>query len=152
MAEALFHLYFLWVVKQDITEMQVVRYSHLLGSLSLVLLAVRKFYDISQYFEEYMIYLFLMLMFQFIQYKLRCYGLADAVVLFLCGSFFLFKRGRQACLLLYFLLQAVSGIFFLICQYAKGNVGGLGVKHAAPYIPYIYVAFILTNVVLWKYI
>lgn len=152
MGKLLFHLYLLWAVWQDCREMQVVRYSHILGALAVFLQIFRRSAYICMNVPKYILYVSAMLLVQAVQYKCKCYGLADAIVFFLCGSFFLSTKDRGDAFLLYFVLQALSGILFILHQCLKRNVKGLCLKHSVPYIPYICVAFILTNGVLWKYI
>lgn len=152
MGKLLFYLYLLWAAWQDCREMQVVRYSHILGVLAVFLQSFRESAYMRVDMSEYGIYAVGLFIVQGIQYQCKCYGLADAIVFFLCGSFFLGTKDRQDVFRLYFVLQACSGTLFLLHQCVKRNVKGLRLKHSVPYIPYICVAFILTNGVLWKYI
>lgn len=148
MASFIFVVYLIWISWQDYKEMQVVRYSHLVGALAIVLQASlngRKIAgDLGEYFLAFLVLLFL----QLIACWLKIYGFADVIVFFLSGIFLLLEKGTKNHLLAYFLMQAISGGLLLVVQMVQGNVKGSKLKQPVPYIPYICVAFILTNMVL----
>ena len=148
MVSCIFMAYLAWVSWQDYREMQVVRYSHGLGLLAIVLgVFLQKAYIWNRGNEYFLAFLVLLLT-QSASHWLKLYGLADAIVFFLCGLFFLVQGGTEVYLLAYVMLQAISGGLLFVVQTVKRNRKGLNLKHAVPYIPYIYFAFILTNVVL----
>ena len=152
MASLLFCVYLLWVSWQDVQEMQVVRYSHLLGVVAFLLQAVVKtlltnegeFHGMMKYLSAGLV----LLVFQIVAYYFKLYGLADVIVFFLCGLYMLLEKGVERYLLAYFMVQAISGSLLLVVQFLKGNVKGMRFRCPVPYIPYISVAFILTNMVL----
>ena len=148
MADIGFIVYLLWVSRQDMKEMQVVRYSHIIGMLAVVLQVFSHgpwcIGSICAYFLAFLILLFL----QFAAWLFKLYGFADVIVLFLSGVFLLLEKGTEKYLLAYFMVQALSGSLLLMVQLAKGNVKGMDLKRPIPYIPYISFAFILTNMVL----
>lgn len=148
MADLFFVAYLIWVSWQDNKEMQVVRYSHLLGLFAVVLQVILQKTRIVNSLNEYFIAISVLLLLQSIAYHFKLYGFADVIVFFLCGTFLLLEKGAEKYLMAYFLVQAVSGSLLLLAQFAKGNVKGLNLKRPVPYIPYICFAFILTNMVL----
>ena len=148
MANLIFVTYLAWVSWQDNKELQVVRYSHLLGVFAVPLQVILQKTRIVNSLNEYFIAILVLLVLQGIAYRFKLYGFADVIVFFLCGTFLLLEKGTEKYLLAYFLVQAVSGSLLLLVQLAKGNVKGLNLKRPAPYIPYICFAFILTNMVL----
>lgn len=152
MASLIFGVYLLWVSCQDVQEMQVVRYSHLLGVLAFLLQAVVKIIlpnamDLHSMVEYLSAGLVLMVL-QLMAYFFRLYGLADVFVFLLCGLYMLLEKGVDRYLLAYFMVHAISGSLLLVVQLLKGNVKGMHLRCSVPYIPYISVAFILTNMVL----
>lgn len=146
-ANAIFYVYLLWVSGQDHHEMQVVRYSHGLGLAAVVILAVLYWRDIKENPTGYMLGLIFVWMIQVIAYKCHLYGMADVLVFFICGLYFLTWKGPRLYLIAYILLQALAGCFLLIVQIIKRNVKGGHLCKPVAYIPYISFAFILTNVV-----
>lgn len=151
MASIVFYMYLIWVSRQDLKEMQVVRYSHILGVAAIFLQIVPKalqsdsrIYEAREYWVAVMVLLFLQMGACF----LRMYGLADVFVCFLCDIFFLLEYGLEYYLPAHFLMQAIAGGLLLMVQLVKGNVKGTRLKRPVPYIPYLSVAFILTNMVL----
>ena len=91
---------------------------------------------------------FVLVLLQMAACRFKWYGFADVIVFFLCGMFLLLKKGEEKYLLAYFLMQAIAGSFLWGVQLLKKNVKGLNLCSPVPYIPYISVAFILTNMVL----
>lgn len=148
MANLIFVTYLAWVSWQDNKEMQVVRYSHLLGLFAVLWEVILQKARIVNSLNEYFIAVLVLLVLQSISYYFKLYGFADVIVFFLCDTFLLFEKGTKKYLVTYFLVQAVSGNLLLLVQLVKGNVKGLNLKRPAPYIPYICFAFILTNMVL----
>lgn len=148
MASLIFATYLIWVSWQDIKERQVVRYSHLLGLFAIFLKGILHNERHSYSAKEYIAAVLVLLVLQIIASSLKLYGFADVLVFFLCGVFSLFHKGVENYLPAYFVLQVISGSLLLVVQLAKRNVKGLNLKHPIPYIPYISVAFILTNMVL----
>ena len=152
MASLIFGVYLLWVSCQDVQEMQVVRYSHLLGVLAFLLQAVVKIilpnarepHSMLEYLSAGLVLMVLQIM----AYFFRLYGLADVFVFLLCGLYMLLEKGVDRYLLAYFMVQALSGSLLLVVQFLKGNIKGMRLRAPVPYIPYISVAFILTNMVL----
>ena len=152
MASLIFGGYLIWVSWQDIQEMQVVRYSHLLGVLAIVLHVISsllsdngsEFYCVKKYLSAGS----LLLVLQILAHFLNLYGLGDVIVFFLCSMYMLLEKGVEQYLLAYFMLQAISGSLLLAVQFLKGNIKGMRLRAPVPYIPYISVAFILTNMVL----
>ena len=147
MANVIFVMYLFWVSWQDFKERLVVRYSHGLGVLAIILLAILKKEDIADAPMEYWVGLIFVLLIQVAAYKYRLYGLADVLVFLICGLYFLVQKGPQLYLTAYILLQALAGCFLLGVQIAKRNVQGVRLYKPVAYIPYISFAFILTNVV-----
>lgn len=152
MASLIFLLYLIWVSWQDVQEMQVVRYSHLLGALAIVLQVILSLLSDNgselDCAKEYLSAGSLLLVIQILAYYFKLYGLADVLVFFLCGLYMLLEKGVERYLMAYFMVQAISGSLLLVVQLLKGNVKGMHLRCSVPYIPYISVAFILTNMVL----
>lgn len=147
MAEFIFGAYLIWVSVQDYREMCVIRYSHLLGLAAVMLQSVcclRAEPD-RVYLNVFLSIILLVL--QLGAYRFRLYGTADIFVFFLCGIFLLNRFGADF-LTAYFLIQALSGGMLMGMQFMKRNVKGLHLRRPVAYIPYISVAFILTNMVL----
>ena len=152
MASVLFGIYLFWVSMQDAKELQVARYSHLLGVTAIVCMMVARSVwrtehvvgalDLwgTQLWEIVVIWVL-----QFIGYKLRFYGLADVFTMGICATFYYFDSGRYQCLVFGVVLYAVSGILLLAIELARGNLKGWKLKQKVPYIPYIAVAFFLTK-------
>ncbi|MBR2036398.1 MAG: hypothetical protein IKJ39_09035 [Lachnospiraceae bacterium] len=152
MASLIFDGYLVWVSWQDVQEMQVVRYSHLLGVLAFLLQVVIKMMTPNERelhsMVEYLSAGLVLLVLQILAHFLNLYGLGDVIVFFLCGLYMLLEKGVEHYLLAYFMVQALSGSLLLVVQFLKGNIKGMRLKAPIPYIPYISVAFILTNMVL----
>ena len=152
MANVIFSIYLIWVSLQDYREMQVVRYSHGLGIAAILLEILRIVFwrDGSETYivREYMSAGFVLLLLQVVACLFKLYGIADMIVLFLCGIFLLLRKGIEYYLMAYFMAQAISGILLLMFQFIKGNVKGTNLRNPVPYIPYISIAFFLTNMVL----
>lgn len=148
MASLVFCIYLIWISWQDYIEMKVVRYSHLLGIAAIFLLVILEKRKVCFSVKEFIFAGFVLLFLQIIAYYFKLYGFADVIVLFLCGLFFLVRKGTEQYLLAYFIVQAISGTLLFGVQIFKKNVHGLKLQHPVPYIPYISVAFILTNMVL----
>ncbi len=147
MAEFMFAGYLLWVSWQDCREMQVVRYSHGLGLLAVIILVFSKGGTVLTYLPEYLAGVGILMGVQAAAYKCRLYGLADVLVLFMCGLFLLFLKGPENYLLSYSVLFAVSIVLLILVQLWKKNLHGLQLRKTVAYIPYICTAFILTNAV-----
>lgn len=148
MADWIFWLYLLWAAYQDIKEMQVVRYTHLLGIAGICLQAFLHKDMVLQEAATYLAAIIILCFLQVAAARLKLYGVADAIVLFMCGIFLLAKAGADYYLFVYLIVQAVSGILLLAVQTVKRNVKKGKLLRPVPYIPYICFAFILTNVVL----
>ena len=146
-ADIIFVIYLLWVSKQDYREMQVARYSHGLGLAAIAILIMLNNRIIVEYLMKYILGVVLILLVQFIAYKCHLYGIADILVFFICGLYFLIVKGPETYFTMYILLQALSGCLLLAIQIMKNNVSGVYLCKPVAYIPYISFAFILTNVV-----
>ncbi len=147
-ASMIFYAYLLWASWQDIREMQVIRYTHLLGATAV---GIQLLADREQICSHGIVYLsagILLILVSMAAYRFSLYGMADNILLLVCGLFFINSMGVWIGLEAYLYLQAVSGVLLLIVQMVKHNVKGMKLKHSVPYIPYISVAFVLTNVVL----
>lgn len=147
MADLIFIGYLIWVSWQDYKEMMVVRYSHGLGLLAVVILAVVQKEMIVVRPLEYVIGTVIVVFVQVVAYKCNFYGMADVFVFFMCGVYFLLQKGPQLYLTAYVTVTAMSGCLLLMVQFAKRNIKGVHLCKPVAYIPYICVAFILTNVV-----
>lgn len=147
-AKVIFLGYLCWISFQDYESMQVVRYSHLTGLLAVLLEIIINRDQILYSFCSYVVAGMVMALFQAVSHRCHFYGLADTITIYLCSIFFLVKHGPDDCLLFYYLLQAIAGVLLIPSQVFKGNVKKLRLKRPVPYIPYISVAFILTNIVL----
>jgi Flp pilus assembly protein protease CpaA len=146
-ADVILTVYLLWVAIQDFHEMQVVRYSHGLGLLAVLILVILNRGNIAEYPVEYILGLIFVLMTQVIAGKCHLYGMADILVFFVCGLFFLMRKGPALYLTAYMMLHAMSGGLLLMVQLLKRNVKGVRLCKPVAYIPYISFAFVLTNVV-----
>ena len=146
-ADIIFTIYLLWVSKQDYREMQVVRYSHGAGLAAVVILAILNGKDIVECPMEYILGLIFVLLMQMVAYKCHLYGMADILVFFVCGLYFVMRKGPEMYFTAYMLHQALAGILLLVIQIAKRNVKGTRLCKPVAYIPYISFAFVLTNVV-----
>lgn len=147
MASLIFTGYLLWVSWQDQREMLVARYSHGLGLLAVVILAIGQKDDIAARFLEYGIGLIVILTVQMAAYKSNSYGMADVLVFLLCGLYFLFQKGPQLYLTAYVMVSAMSGCLLFMVQIVRRNIRGMYLRRPVAYIPYICISFILTNVV-----
>ena len=147
MADIIFLLYLIWTAIQDVREMQVVRYSHLLGILGVFLQFFLQKENVFCYPIEYFTAFLVLFFWQIAAGRLKLYGVADAIVFFMNGVFLLGKIGPEKYLLAFFVHQALAGIMLLAVQIAKRNIKGTKLLHSVPYIPYICFAFCLTNVV-----
>lgn len=103
--------------------------------------------DIAVRFWEYGIGIAVILMVQIVAYVGDFYGIADVLVFLMCGFYFLFQKGPQLYLTAYVMVYAMSGCLLLLVQMVKRNISGMYLRRPVAYIPYIYVAFVLTNVV-----
>lgn len=148
MASLIFAGYLVWASWQDLREMQVIRYTHILGGFAIGILLFLQQNKIWEQWDKYLEAIFLLFLLQVLAKWQMLYGMADMIVFFLSGLFFLMRMGTERYLLAYFLLQALSGIGLLAIQAWKHNIKGLKLGCSVPYIPYICVAFILTNMVL----
>jgi len=148
MADWIFGLYLLWAAFQDIKEMQVIRYTHLLGIAGICLQGFLHKGMVIQEAPAYLAAFFILCFCQVAVARLKLYGVADAIVFFLCGTFGLAKAGTDYYLFMYLMVHAVSGMLLLAVQIVKRNVKRGKLLRPVPYIPYICFAFILTNVVL----
>ena len=148
MASVLFVAYLIWVSWQDKKEMQVIRYSHVLGIMAIVLQVVILKVDGVDVGRNCLIAMVHLSVLQVIAYKFQWYGMADVIVLFLCGIWIFLTKGNEDYLRIYFLMQAIAGCLLWCVQWLKKNVKGLCLRHPVAYIPYISFAFILTNMVL----
>ncbi len=147
MADVAFAVYLLWVSKQDYREMQVVRYSHGLGLAAIIILALLNRKDIMECPMEYILGVVFVWLMQIIAYKCHLYGIADILVFFVCGLYFLMRKGPELYLAAYMVLHALSCFLLLVIQIIKRNVKGMRLSKPVAYIPYISIAFVLTNVV-----
>lgn len=147
MASVIFIGYLLWVSWQDYKEMMVVRYSHGLGLLAVIMLAIIQRSTIAEHPLEYLLGLGVVFFTQFAAYRCHVYGMADVLVFFMCGLYFLLQKGAHGYMLAYFMVLAVSGCLLIGVQIARRNIKGLYLCKPIAYIPYICVAFVLTNVV-----
>ena len=147
MADVTFVIYLLWVSKQDYREMQVVRYSHCLGVAAIVMLVILNRKNIMEYPMEYVLGVIFVLLIQIIAHKCHLYAMADIIVFFVCGVYFLVRKGPESYFTAYMLHQALAGCLLLVIQIVKRNVKGVRLCRPVAYIPYISFAFILTNVV-----
>ena len=152
MASVLFAAYLLWAVQQDVKEMKVARFTHLLGlgavMVSILASAMSRHLEsgnIEKIWTQNIWELAVVFLLQYIGYKLRCYGLADVFVIGLCSLFYYFQSAEYRCLYFYFLLYAIAGTILLFVQLCCGNLKGLKLKQKVPYIPYISIAFFLTK-------
>lgn len=152
MASVLFGAYLFWVSMQDAKEMQVVRYSHLLGVVAILcVLLTRCVWSAGSVVEAGTIWkvhlweIGVVWLLQFIGYKIRLYGLADVFVVGICATFYYFASGKYQCLFFGVALYAVSGILLLLVEFARGNLKGWKLEQKVPYIPYVAVAFFLTK-------
>ena len=147
MADLVFTGYLIWAAWQDQREMMVVRYTHGLGLLAVLMLAVVKRGVIMECPVEYLLGLSVVMLIQFAAYRCHCYGTADVLVFLMCGLYFLLKKGPYLYFTAYVMVPALSGCLLLMVQMARRNVQGVYLRRPVAYIPYICVAFILTNVV-----
>lgn len=147
MASVIFIGYLLWVSWQDYREKMVVRYSHGLGLMAIVILLLLRRHAIAEQPLEYLIGVCIVLISQGVAYKCSFYGLADVLVFLMCGLYFLVQKGPHLYLTAYVMVLAVSGCALLLVQIFKGNVKRLHLRKAVAYIPYICFAFVLTKVV-----
>lgn len=147
MASLVFTGYLIWVSWQDHKEMLVARYSHGLGLGAVLILVMVQKNDIIEHLGEYAIGFAVVLTVQMAAYKGACYGRADVLVFLMCGLYFLCQKGPQLYLTAYLMVQAVSGCLLLLVQTARHNIHGMYLRKPVAYIPYICVAFVLTNVV-----
>lgn len=148
MAKVIFGGYLGWISYQDYRSMQVVRYSHLAGLLAVLLETLRNRSQIVSFFQDYAVAASIIALLQAVAQRGHFYGLADIITIYLCCIFFLVQQGPDDWMLFFCLLQAISGVLLISLQILKGNVKMLHLKRPVPYIPYISVAFILTNIVL----
>ena len=147
MASLIFTGYLIWVSWQDHKEMLVARYSHGLGLMAVVILAIVQKNDIAVRFWEYVLGAAVIVAVQMTAYKGNFYGMADVLVFLMCGLYFLFQKGPQLYLTSYVMVYAISGCLLLLVQMARRNIRGMYLCNPVAYIPYISVAFVLTNVV-----
>ena len=152
MASALFVAYLIWAMQQDVKEMQVARYTHLLGLGAIIISAlsttINGQLDVGNtevLWRQNLWEIVVVCLLQFIGYKLRCYGLADVFLISLCSAFYYFQSAQYHCLYFYFVLYAISGVLLLFVELCRGNLKGLKLKQKVPYIPYISIAFFLTK-------
>lgn len=148
MAKALFGVYLIWVSWQDKKEMQVFRYSHLLGIVAIILQIILLDADRKEVTKGWLAAVCFLILLQIIACRFRWYGIADAMVLFLCGVWLFLKGGIDYYLQAYFVMEAFAGSVLWGIQLLKKNIKGLCLRQPVAYIPYICVAFILTNIVL----
>ncbi len=154
MDNVLFALYLIWISVQDLKDMQVVRYSHLLGVTAVGWNVIANgFYSVGAFLTDgtlamHFMEIAVVLLLQTLSCIFKCYGLADALTICLCSIFYFFKSNRYQCVLFSLLLQSVSGVLLIVVQIFKDNIKGLQLKQAVPYVPYISVAFFLTKWVL----
>lgn len=150
MGKLIFMGYLLWSSMQDKKEMQVVRYTHLLGAFAVICSGVQYLRSRATAGEIVVMGLAAVcLMFmQLLAWKCRMYGLADVIVFCLIGLFFMFEKGIAEGIMGYLYVYAVSGAMLGVVQWGKGNLKGVRLRQPIPYIPYISVAFFLTNMVL----
>ena len=148
MVNGIFVIYLIWTAWQDYREMQVVRYSHILGIVGVLAMAGIRWKEIRIFPLEYVSAFVIILLLQMIAYWFSIYGMADVVVFCMCGWFFVLHRGVNSYLTVYIMLIAVSCCMLFIVQILKNNIQGLHLKKSVAYIPYICVAFVLTNLVL----
>ena len=148
MGKVLFYAYLMWVSWQDFKEMEVIRYSHLLGGFAIVLQILALRISGSEVEKGWIIAVIHLSVLQIVAYRFQWYGMADVIVLFLCGMWLFFVKGKDNYLQAYFVLQAMAGSFLWGIQCLKENVKGLCLLHPVAYIPYISIAFVLTNIVL----
>ena len=146
--DGVFWAYLLWVAWQDYRTMQVVRYSHAAGLVAVLAMAIANGQHIWANGGIYVAAVLLLAAVQFWMYRVKAYGLADAIVFFMCGVYWLVQRGAADCLVGYMLLMALSVVLLWGAAYLKGNVLGATLKHPMPYIPSICCAFFLTKGVL----
>lgn len=151
-ASIVFYIYLIWVSWQDFKEMQVVRYSHFLGMTALFLQIIQLILlekgCVNNEAKEYLVAVLMLLLLQVVACWFKIYGIADAFVCCLCSVFFVLDKGIEHCITAYFMMQAIAGCMLLIVQFIKGNIKGVSLRQPVPYIPYISVAFFLTNMVL----
>lgn len=150
MGKLIFMGYLLWSSVQDRKEMQVVRYTHLLGIFAVVCSGWS--YLRSMATTEELVVMGLaaacLIFTQLLAWKCRMYGMADVIVFCLTGLLLLFEKGITEGIMGYLYVHAVSGGMLGVVQWGKGNLKGVRLKQPIPYIPYISVAFFLTNMVL----
>ncbi len=171
-ADFLFVGYLLWASLQDIRQMQVARYTHVVGVIAVCMrivcrcgnvnLEAQGFYEsvdtlvesilrpkgMPAYWVEWLLSMCLHAGLQYMSQLCRLYGLADAIVFFLCGMYWSIGYGMYSSLMGSMLLQSIAGILLFVVQIAKKNLKRMHFKAPVPYIPYIFVAFFLTNGVL----
>ena len=147
-AEVVFGAYLVWVAWQDYRTMQVVRFSHGLGAAAILMLSYVNWQRLWTNCGIYMATAFLLAGIQFGMHRMKAYGFADVIVLFMCGVYWLVQRGVAECLVAYALLMSLSVVLLWGAAYRKGNVHGTALKRPMPYIPYICCAFFLTKGVL----
>ena len=94
-ADIIFVIYLLWVSQQDYREMQVVRYSHGLGLAAIVVLIILNRRELMEYPMEYIMGVIFVLLMQIIAHKCHLYGMADILVFFFCGLYFLIRKGPE---------------------------------------------------------
>ena len=147
MADLIFMVYLIWVSWQDQKEMMVVRYSHGLGLFAIVILAIGHNEMIATMPWECGVGFLIVLFVQIVAYQCKFYGMADVFVFTMCGLYFWLQKGPQLYLTAYVTVMAVSGCLLLAVQIVKRNVNGVCLRKSVAYIPYISVAFVLTNMV-----
>ena len=152
MASILFIAYLFWASLQDVREMKVARYTHLLAVLAIICTILSKVVccmDSSVYENRLWLRnlweILLSCSFHWIGCRLCFYGLADVFVMNLCDVFYFFQSGTYGCLFFCFASYATSGILLLVVQLINGNLKGFHLKRKVPYIPYISIAFFLTK-------
>ncbi len=148
MASIIFLVYLLWASLQDIRRLLVIRYTHCIG---LCAIAVQIWADRERFFSNVLVYCgvtAVLLLIGVTADRAKLYGLADNVVFTLCGLFWAVCREAAYCMEYYLLLHIISCGLLLGVQMCRHNVKGLKLRHPVPYIPYISVAFVLTNMVL----
>lgn len=152
MSNFLFVAYLLWASWQDLCQMCVVRYTHLLGCAAIIcamfsneIFAMLQMPLSTNEWIQNGWEIIIVIILQIIGCYFKCYGLADVFTICICVIFYYFETGIYKCLFFYFGFYVTAGLLLLVTQCAMNNVKGLNLKKQVPFIPYLSVAFFLTK-------
>lgn len=152
MSNLLFVMYLLWASFQDLRQMRIARYTHLLGCVAIIcamlskdIFVVSRMRWMATVWVQNVWEIAIVIILQIIGYYFKCYGLADVFTICICVMFYYFETGIYRCLFFYFLFYAMAGLLLVVTQCAMHNVKGLNFKKQVPFIPYVSIAFFLTK-------